>query len=75
MFCSCFFLVIVQFFVKVVQTAVAHACDLAVHPVTEQKSKGEDGSHAVPGAKKNLLHAASTDRRQNRFLSLKKHAV
>ena len=65
-------IVIVPFLVKVVQTAVAHACNLAVHLVTAQPRRAKTDPAPYPAQKKTLLHAASTDRRQNRFLSLKK---
>ena len=54
----------VPFFVKVVQTAVTHACDLAVHLVTAQKSRAKTDPVPYPAQKKKtLIHAASTDRR------------
>ena len=64
------------FFVKVVQTAVAHAWDFAVHLVTAQKSKGGDGSRAVPAQKKDLVSCCIHRSQIKPFLSLKKiHCV
>ena len=60
-------MVIVPFFVKVVQTAVAHACDLAVHLVTAQSRRAKTDPAPYSAQNSTLLHAASTDRRQNRF--------
>ena len=57
---------------KVVQTAVAHACDLAVHLVTAQSRRAKTDPAPYSAQNSTLLHAVSTDRRQNRFVSLKK---
>ena len=64
--------VIVPFFVKVVQTAVAHACDLAVHLVTAQPRRAKTDPAPYSAQKKDLaprcIHRSQTEP----FLELEK---
>ncbi len=46
--------VIVPFFVKVVQTAVAHACNFAVHLVTAQSRRAKTDSAPYSAQKKDI---------------------
>ena len=58
-------IVIVPFFVKVVQTAVAHACDSAVHLVTAQSRRAKTDPAPYSAQKKrpcSTLHPPIADR-------------
>ena len=68
-------IVIVPFFVKVVQTAVAHACDLAVHLVTAQPRRAKTDPVPYSAQKKDLaprcIHRSQTEP----VLELEKNSV
>ena len=63
------------FFVKVVQTAVAHACDLAVHLVTAQSRRAKTDPAPYSAQKKDLtprcIHRSQTEP----FLELEKNIL
>ena len=67
--------VIVPFFVKVVQTVVAHACDSSGTPCHGAAPQGEDGSRTVPGAKNNLAPRCIPRSQIKPFFQLEKNTL